>query len=135
MPVSDNQAPPVRPSSQQRAATPDGSESRAYKRLPVEIEVEIVTDQGIESGRSLNISTGGIFVATAITRPAGTRLEIRLVLPDDVEPTTISTEVRWSRPMSSGGEAVGMGLRFVDVPEPILEKVAQLAQERRESSY
>ena len=129
--VSDHQAPPVRPSSQLRTATPDGSESRAYKRLPVEIEVEIVTDDGIESGRSLNISTGGIFVATAVSRPAGTRLEIRLVLPDDGEPTTISTEVRWSRPKSSGGEAVGMGLRFVDVPEPILEKIAQLAQERR----
>jgi uncharacterized protein (TIGR02266 family) len=107
------------------------AEARRSRRFPFEIEVDIVSEHNFYAGLSLNISEGGLFVATHVEYKVGTRLEIRLLLPEDEEPTAIMTEVRWVRPHNADADgSPGMGLRFVDVPAPILEKISKFAQNR-----
>jgi len=111
------------------------NEARAHGRLPFEVNVDIVSEHNFYAGLSLNISEGGIFVATHVAHPVGTKLEIRLLLPGDEEPTTLMTEVRWVRPHSDdGGEEAGLGLRFLDLPAGILAKIQTFA-ERRDPLY
>jgi uncharacterized protein (TIGR02266 family) len=106
------------------------SNARAHQRLTFEIQV--VSEHNFYAGLSLNISEGGLFVATHVTYAVGTRLEVRLLLPGDEDPTTLLTEVRWVRPHSDaqGAGGAGLGLRFMDVPPDILVKIAQFARNR-----
>lgn len=118
------------------AVVPAGSaaedpESRHSRRFPFEINVDIVSEHNFYAGLSLNISEGGLFIATHVEYPVGTRLEIRLLLPGDEEPTTLKTEVRWVRPHNADADgAAGMGLRFIDLSAPMMTKIAKFAQSR-----
>ena len=78
------------------------------------MSVDFVSEHNFFTGFSLNVSEGGLFVATHHARPVGSRLEIRLALPDEPEPLVILTEVRWVRVHNDDSEASpGLGLRFV----------------------
>ncbi len=113
------------------------AEARNHQRLAFEVKVDIVSDHNFYAGLSLNISEGGIFVATHVSYPVGTRLEIRLLLPGEEVPTSIMTEVRWVRPHSDAKDdaGAGLGLSFVDVPEIVLAKISGFAQSREPLYY
>jgi uncharacterized protein (TIGR02266 family) len=111
--------------------------ARAHERLAFEIQIDILSEHNFYAGLSLNLSEGGLFVATHASHAVGTRLEIRLLLPGDVAPTRLMTEVRWVRPLSedSEGPAAGLGLRFVDLPPEVLPKLAEFARNRAPLFY
>jgi uncharacterized protein (TIGR02266 family) len=105
--------------------------SRHSRRFPFEINVDIVSEHNFYAGLSLNISEGGLFVATHVEYPVGTKLEIRLLLPGDEEPTTIKTEVRWVRPHNADADgSAGMGLRFIGLSPEVMTKIHRFAQNR-----
>jgi uncharacterized protein (TIGR02266 family) len=109
----------------------EDSEARHSRRFPFEINVDIVSEHNFYAGLSLNISEGGLFIATHVEYPVGTKLEIRLLLPGDEEPTALKTEVRWVRPHNADADgAAGMGLRFLDLSPPMMAKIAKFAQSR-----
>jgi uncharacterized protein (TIGR02266 family) len=111
------------------------AESRSHQRLPFEVEVDVVSEHNFFAGLTLNISDGGIFVSTHVHHKIGTRLEIRLMLPGDTEPTTIMTEVRWVRDADEKIEGgAGLGLRFVDI-EPATAAKIQAFTARRDPLY
>jgi len=123
-------APAVTPSKAPPAEDPG---ARNHRRFPYEINVDIVSEHNFYAGLSLNISEGGLFVATHVEYPVGTKIEIRLLLPGDEEPTALMTEVRWVRPHhhdNADASAGGMGLRFVGLTPELLTKVARFAQAR-----
>jgi uncharacterized protein (TIGR02266 family) len=112
------------------------AEGRTHKRLPFEIHLDIVSEHNFYAGLTLNVSEGGLFVATHVRHPVGTQLEIRLVFPGDDEPTSLMTEVRWVRLLGEAGDSSpGMGLRFVDVSRPVLEKIGRFAKHREPLYY
>ena len=111
------------------------SESRSHKRLAFEVHLDIVSEHNFYAGLTLNISEGGLFVATHVVYPVGTRLEIRVLFPGDEDPTSLMTEVRWVRPMSPQGESPGMGLRFVDTTPEMMEKINRFALNREPLYY
>jgi uncharacterized protein (TIGR02266 family) len=112
--------------------SPDRGSTRAHERLAFEIQIDILSEHNFYAGLSQNISEGGLFVATHVSYPVGTRLEIRLLLPGDVASTTLMTEVRWVRPLSDDGDgpAAGLGLRFVELTPDVLPKLAEFARNR-----
>jgi uncharacterized protein (TIGR02266 family) len=122
------------PATSAKSAPPkpvDDADSRNHRRFPYEINVDIVSEHNFYAGLSLNISEGGLFVATHVEYPVGTRLEIRLLLPGDEEPTSLMTEVRWVRQHHDNADAgAGMGLRFIDLTPTLLAKVSRFAQNR-----
>ncbi|MGO8997136.1 MAG: TIGR02266 family protein [Polyangiaceae bacterium] len=127
--------PIVAPVISERAAriskAPGSLDDRSARRFPFEINVDIVSEHNFYAGLSLNISEGGLFVATHVEYPVGTKLEIRLLLPGDEEPTSIQTEVRWVRPHNENADgSAGMGLRFLNLSPAVLDKVSRFAKSR-----
>ena len=113
------------------------ADARVHERLTFEVAVSVVSDTNFFAGLSLNISEGGIFVATHVTYPIGTRLEIRLLLPADEEPTSVMTEVRWVRPHVEGDDAVtGGSAQLLRTPDPaVMAKIARFAAKREPIYY
>ncbi len=66
-------------------------------RADVELPVEVATDQGAFTAACKNIGAGGVFVATDKLPQVGTRLAIKLQLPQQDRPMSVGAEVRWTR--------------------------------------
>lgn len=86
-------------------------------RADVELAVQVATDSDSFPAACKNIGTGGVFVATDRLCGVGTRLSIKLQLPQQVNPISVGAEVRWTRPGDpSVHRPSGMGLRFLNPP-------------------
>lgn len=86
---------------------------RAHERRAVELEVDFASDSNFYVGFAENLSGGGVFVATYVLRPIGTKLDLRIRVAGGVVPLHVRGEVRWTRePSRSGDLWPGMGVRF-----------------------
>jgi type IV pilus assembly protein PilZ len=83
-------------------------ELRRYQRGPLDAPVEFIAKAGGErhTGRSKDISLGGMFVYAPQPLAFGTEIEIHVQLPGQKAPFVLPGVVRWSR----AGE--GMGIQF-----------------------
>ncbi len=83
-------------------------ELRRYQRAPLDVPVEFLAKTGGErlTGRSKDISVGGMFVFTDRPLAFGIELVVHLHLPGQKAPFALPGVVRWSRT----GE--GMGIQF-----------------------
>jgi uncharacterized protein (TIGR02266 family) len=128
-PVPETAAAVAPPPSSRRESRAPGS--RKHERLPFEINVTIVSEHNFFAGLSLNISEGGLFVATHHSHKVGTRLEIKLLLPGDDDPITMMTEVRWVRLLNEDSDqGPGLGLKFVDLPDDVHAKITRFVKSR-----
>src|SRR5258708_4324607 len=99
-------------------------ELRVQRRTPLEVEVGFETDSTFYTGWSGNISEGGLFVATHVVRPIGSRLQLTLTLPVCPEPIRVAGAVRWIREFHENNDVPpGMGIRFEEMPASDLEVV------------
>jgi uncharacterized protein (TIGR02266 family) len=101
-------------------------------RCDLDVEVALVGGGAAISGRTKNLGTGGVFVATTELRPVGDRLALMFMLPGVPEPISVGTEVRWTRdspPPDQPGAVPGMGLRFVDLPDESSTAIASFLEE------
>ncbi len=92
------------------------SNNRADKRIKVSIEVTISGPHTFFSGFTMDISKGGLFVATHKLFPIGTELLLNLKIGS--QSLELLTSVVWIRDMNSSaisGESPGMGLRFINI--------------------
>jgi uncharacterized protein (TIGR02266 family) len=106
-------------------------DARKHQRLPFEVSVSVASEHNFFAGLSLNISEGGIFVATHHEHAVGTRLEISLAFPGDGDATTIMTVVRWVRThRAADGGQPGLGLSFIDVPPEVFAKIQRFVKKR-----
>lgn len=113
----DATAPFLLTSTRVKASTPpEGEEDRREDelRLEIEIDVGLEGDNTFFTGRTGDLSKGGVFIATDEPFPVGTELLVAFVLPDgySVEADGIVAWVRAPRyrPDELPG---GMGVRFV----------------------
>ena len=120
-----------------RASTAAPPEARAAERFDLEIDVHLASEHNFYAGFSVNISEGGLFVATHMERAIGTRLEVTFTLPGDPAPITAVAEVRWLRcPRDmSGGTTPGLGLQFVSFPPGAGERVQYFIESMREPLF
>lgn len=98
-------------------------------RAEIDLPVEVATDQGAFAAACKNIGAGGVFVVTDRLPQVGTRLAIKLQLPQQDRPLSVGAEVRWTRPGNpAAGELQppGMGLRFVNLPVGALIAIHEL---------
>jgi class 3 adenylate cyclase len=97
-----------------RAREVPADNSRRYRRLDLDLDLSVHTARGNERLRGINISEGGIFIATEMPEPKGTPLTIEARLPTSsgIYPIAINGRVVWT-----GGEdgVTGMGVRFTAV--------------------
>lgn len=90
------------------------ADRRTNKRIPVKLEVNYVNIEGLISDYTVNISRGGIFIATDAPLDIGTMVQLELKLSESVVPVEIVGEVAWiTRPDRSSSLIVpGMGVEF-----------------------
>ena len=124
----------------QPGATARDDDRRHSPRLEAEIVVDVEVDEASEHnffmGLTENLSEGGLFVATHIMRPIGTRLALAFKLPDSEEPIVAKGEVRWVRPFSDDTQAApGMGVRFVEIDDKQAARVKTVLQARAPIFY
>jgi uncharacterized protein (TIGR02266 family) len=136
----DLSSTPTLPSSATtRAATPPpvthpplaSGVSWSHRRAPLSVQVGLETDSTFYTGWSDNISDGGIFVATHVLQPIGSRLELTFALPGDDEPIRTTGEVRWVREFREANDAPpGMGVRLEGLSDKDLERIQTFVARR-----
>ena len=108
----------------------DGSERRAGrdKRVCIEVEIGLTSESHIYTGLSLDVSTGGVFVATYEPAPSGTAVSLYFVLPDG---HVVNAEgvVRWTRSATEDAPP-GMGVAFVSISDDSLGHIASFCASR-----
>lgn len=95
-----------------------GGNNRALPRIDLEVKVNAASDSGTYTGATINISAGGVFVATEEPISVGDQLKLELTLPDSKEAISLDSKVRWVRRRRVAGRRdrpAGMGLQFVNL--------------------
>jgi uncharacterized protein (TIGR02266 family) len=91
-------------------------EARQSLRVRVFVSVDIESEHNFWTGLTLDLSEGGVFVATHHHVPRGSVVLLNLTLPPDEEPIITPAYVRWTRAYCPFDEVPpGLGLQFVDL--------------------
>jgi uncharacterized protein (TIGR02266 family) len=103
-------------------ASPDPSDRRAERRVPLEVDVALSMEGALSTLVSGNVSRGGLLVWTYRALPPGTRASVTFRLPTGTVVATVV--VRW---MGEGraGRVPCMGLQFVEVPSIDLQTLSR----------
>src|SRR5688572_7637735 len=84
---------------------------RASRRNPIQVRLEMTDTRGKFTGRSVDVSRGGLFAATAETRAVGTLLRIRVLGPRGDVVMAVGVVVRCFSDLERGSDgAVSPGL-------------------------
>ena len=129
-------AAPVEPPRAEEPARVSRPSMRVGERHEVELEVGLFGDSNFYVGFTENLSDGGVFVATYMTKPIGSRVELAVRLLGLGEPMKLRGEVRWVREPSSSDEVwPGMGIRFEDVGEDDERRIRAFLTQREPLFY
>ena len=113
-----------------------GLDTRAEPRAAVYASVDLFSENNFWSGLTMNMSDGGVFVATHNVVSVGTVLVLHLLLPFEKEPVITLAQVRWTRPYSGQPDVPpGLGLQFVDTDPQSLAKIKRFVATMREPLF
>ncbi len=116
---------------------PQGAERRRQRRIDVELTIDIESESNFYTGFSENISEGGVFIATHDYKPMGSRVNVRLALPDGGVPLDVECEVCWVREYNPVIPSMipGMGLQFLNLSPWDHERVQAFVESLREPMF
>ncbi len=97
----------------------------------VEVNVSLVSEHNFYVGQTRRVDSGGVFIATALPPPVGTKLQVRLGLADGRK-LDVQGEVAWVREKSAttGRQPSGCGVRLHGLPGWALESIDRFTQAR-----
>lgn len=115
---------------------PPALDRRAATRVPVDLEVDCVSDSVHLFAMSRDVSPDGVFVRTLDPIPAGSRVTVHLagqeLAPPGAPPRELVLEgvVAWANPYRPGalGTEPGIGIRFVAVDDRTRDVLTQLVR-------
>jgi hypothetical protein len=98
----------------------------------VEVNVSLVSEHNFYVGSTRRIDSGGVFIATALPPPVGTRLQVRLGLADGRK-IDLDGEVTFIREKSAttGRQPPGCGVKLSGLPGWAIESVGRFTQARQ----
>jgi uncharacterized protein (TIGR02266 family) len=113
-----------------RPSSFEGGDRRMHgdRRVFIEVEIGLSTESHIYTGLSLDVSTGGVFVATYEAARPGTSVALYFVLPDGY---VVNAEgvVRWTRAATEDAPP-GMGVAFVNISQEALAHIGGFCASR-----
>ncbi len=89
-----------------KAPPQNPKERRTSRRNPVHVRLELADMRGSFSGRTVDVSRGGLFAATVETRPVGSLLRIRVIGPKGDAVLAVGVVVRLFDDVETGTEGV-----------------------------
>jgi hypothetical protein len=99
-------------------------ERRREERFPVDFWAEAEQGGALYFQRVSNLSAGGCAFPQTVPQPVGTKIWLRFVLPDaPLEEIGCEGEIASVR-----GEGLGMGVRFLALPDDVKERIRRLAR-------
>lgn len=98
------------------------SERRQHPRLSIAAEVDFGSENNFYSARTRDISVGGLFIECDVALPIGTRLRVELKFLK--KQLRAEAEVAWVL-VGEGEQAVGMGVRFTDLPPAAVKNIEE----------
>ncbi len=106
-------------------------EDREQARFSVDCAVTINSEHNFYAGFAQNISAGGIFIATHIVHPVGTKFDLSLHLGAVIGLVRGVGEVRWIRAVDrDGDEPAGLGIRFTQLQDDGADRVRRFLEQR-----
>jgi uncharacterized protein (TIGR02266 family) len=117
--------------SHESGAVPASEVRRAHARHDVEIEVSLESESNFYVGLTENVSEGGLFIATHLVKPMGTRIAVSFKLPHVAQPIKAFGTVRWTREYSDTSDTMpGMGVGFDDIAPQHIEQIREFLAAR-----
>jgi uncharacterized protein (TIGR02266 family) len=111
-------------------------DERTVPRASLHVAIDIYSEHNFWSGLTMNVSEGGVFVATVRLMEPGTMLIIDMDLPGEDDPIIALAEVRWTRVYSGDPDVPpGLGLKFVHLCDESLAKIRRFAERVREPLF
>lgn len=110
----------------------------SVRRLPVSgVHVSVVLGAGSEhqlwSDLTLDIASGGVFVATFHPLAVGTVVHLLLMIEGDPLPIAAEGVVRWTNPHRAHDDGIaGAGIQLTKIDEKSLDTLVRFAREVRE---
>jgi uncharacterized protein (TIGR02266 family) len=112
------------------------ADARRSPRACVYVSIDVFSEHNFWTGLTMNMSEGGVFVATHHTAPVGTTLVVNMMLPFETQAIVTLAEVRWVRDYTGQDDVPpGLGLQFVDLDESSLAKIRKFVTTVREPLY
>ena len=110
-------------------------ERREYRRVPLEVEVSLASENNFYTGFTSDISEGGLFIATRELVPVGTSVEFELKLGSGR--VQVKGLVRWVREYSDLTEQVppGVGVEFLNLHPKVAAAINAFIGQRRDSLF
>jgi uncharacterized protein (TIGR02266 family) len=109
---------------------------RAHPRHDIELEVSLESESNFYMGLSENLSEGGLFIATHLVKPKGTKIEVSFKLPHVAEAIKAVGTVGWTREYSETSDAMpGMGVRFEHMAPQHVEQIREFLAARAPLFY
>lgn len=96
---------------------------RRFARVPIDAPLLLVTDEARGADRVVNLSEGGLCVATAQPLRPGAVSEARLELPAASGPLDLTVRVAWS-------DEDSMGLQILTPAPPVLAELRRAMHRR-----
>jgi hypothetical protein len=102
----------------------------------VEVNVSLVSEHNFYVGPTRRMDSGGVFIATALPPPTGTRLQVRLGLADGRK-IDLDGEVAFVREKSAtiGRQPTGCGVRLMSVPGWAIDAIERFILARQPIVY
>lgn len=110
-----------------------GVDERENRRENIYVAIDLFSEHNFWSGLSMNMSEGGVFVATHAHLPVGSKLLLNMLLPFEKAPIVVQAEVRWTRDYTGQREVPpGLGLQFCDLDPVVMRKIRKFVGTMRE---
>jgi PilZ domain-containing protein len=102
----------------------------------VEVNVSLVSEHNFYVGATRRVDSGGVFIATALPPPTGTRLQVRLGLADGRK-LDLDGEVSFIREKSAttGRQPSGCGVRLLNLPGWAIDAIDRFVLARQPIVY
>lgn len=113
------------------SASDDSGDRRGDRREPIELKVEYERLNAFFADYTKNISRGGTFIHTGKPLPVGTEFVFQLFVPTLDRPLEIRGRVKWVVEPGrdgEGGQAPGMGIRFVYATDEERRQIERLVE-------
>ncbi len=112
------------------------SNARLSERSSTYVTIDVFSEHNFWTGLSMNLSMGGVFVATHQIVPVDTLLLLNIMLPFEAAPILAYGTVRWSRvSMSDSDIPPGIGVQFCHIEASSLAAIRRFVSEVREPLF
>ncbi|MCP3166239.1 TIGR02266 family protein [Myxococcus qinghaiensis] len=114
----------------------DSAEARRNGRVRMHTSIDMRSDSNFFTGFSMDISEGGVFIATVDAVPRGTQVELDFTLPGG-RPIKVTGVVRWVRESNPRMPDLmpGVGVQFTGLPHEVASVISSFVTTRDPMFY